>query len=376
MIPTIPQANPKAGFLAIQDEIRAAIERVLDSGIYILGTEVEAFEQAFASSVGVMHAVAVASGTDALVLALRAAEIRKGDVVITVAHTAVATVAAIELAGGRPLLIDVDDCYGMDPEQLEQVLSSNTQIRPKAILPVHLYGQMVDRAVFDIAERHGIPVIEDCSQAHGAFHEGRQAGTCGLLSTFSFYPTKNLGALGDAGAVVTNEPDLAQKLREWRQYGWKNGQVSISAGMNSRMDTVQAAVLRVKLDRLKQDNQERQIIAAKYDTGLAACGVEVPHLRSGAQPVFHQYVIRTAKRDLFRQRLTTKGIGTGIHYPVPVHLQPAYIGRVQLAKGGLLQTEKLANRIVSLPIYPQLTEDQTTRVVAAVNEVAAEFVLD
>jgi dTDP-4-amino-4,6-dideoxygalactose transaminase len=370
----IPQTNPKAGYLAAREGICNAIERVLASGIYILGQEVEAFECEFAGFVGTGHAVAVASGTDALELALRAAGIKKGDLVATVAHTAVATVAAIQLAGGRALLLDEDNCYGMDPQQLEQVLASHTELRPKAVVPVHLYGQMVDPTIFAIADKYGIPVIEDCAQAHGACHEGQQAGGRGLLAAFSFYPTKNLGALGDAGAVVTNEPQLAEQLREWRQYGWRKEPISFSAGINSRMDAIQAAILRVKLDRLAQDNQARQSIAAVYDHGLEPSTVERPQRRSGAQPVYHQYVIRAAKRDRLRQKLSSLGIGTGIHYPIPVHLQPGYAGSVRIAEGGLRRTEDVAGRIISLPIYPQLTDDQAARVVAAVSEAAAELV--
>lgn len=371
MTEKIPQANPRAGFIAQKEQICSVIQQVLENGSYILGPEVEAFEREFAAFVGPGHAVAAASGTDALVLALRAAGVEKGDIVATVAHTAVATVAAVELAGGEPLLLDVDDSYGMDPVQLEQVLATELGRRIKVVIPVHLYGQMVDPAIFDMAAWHGITVIEDCAQAHGASLDGRRAGSCGLLSAFSFYPTKNLGALGDAGAIVTDAPELAERLRELRQYGWRQRAISVSAGMNSRMDEIQAAILRVKLERLEQDNEERRMIADIYDAGLADCGVDIPRRRRGARPVFHQYVICCDQRNRLREGLAAKGVGTSIHYSVPVHLQPAYAGRVRLADKGLPQTENLAGRIVSLPIYPQMTREIAERVAESVRETAA-----
>jgi dTDP-4-amino-4,6-dideoxygalactose transaminase len=365
---TIPQTDPRAGYLARRKAIDAAIARVLEGGIYIFGEEVEAFERRFAEFIGVAHAVGVASGTDAIELALRACGIGAGDLVFTVSHTAVATVAAIERAGATPVLIDVEPgTYTMAPHELSRMLQTTPQGRPAAVLPVHIYGQSADLAsLAEIAHAHNLRLIEDCAQSHGALYRGKPTGSFGDLACFSFYPTKNLGAIGDGGMVVTEDAALATTLRELREYGWRERYISARNGINSRLDAIQAAVLGVKLGFLPLDNTHRQVIADRYDAGLAGLGLAVPARHAEASHVFHQYVIRVAERDGLRAHLRAAGINTGIHYPVPVHQQPAYSGRFACGPSGLGVTERAAAQILSLPIYPQLSVDATDRVVAEI----------
>lgn len=362
----IPQTDPRAGYLAHKAEIDAAIGRVLEGGLYILGREVEAFEGAFAAFLGVAYAVGVGSGTDAIELALRACGIGSGDLVFTVSHTAVATIAAIERAGSTPVLVDVEPgAYTMAPRELARALQAPPPGRPAAVLPVHLYGQPADlSAIAEIARAYRLRLIEDCAQSHGALYRGRPAGSFGDIGCFSFYPTKNLGALGDGGIVVTDDPALATALRELREYGWRDRYVSARAGINSRLDPIQAAILGVKLATLPSDNAQRQAIADRYDAGLGGLPLALPVRRPEATHVFHQYVIRLAERDRLRERLRAAGIGTGIHYPVPVHQQPAYRGR--LGPSGLGVTERAAPQILSLPIYPQLADQAVARVIAEI----------
>lgn len=369
----IPQTDPKAAYLAQRREIDAALARVLQGGRYILGDEVAGFERAFAGYIGARHALGVANGTDALVLALRALAIGAADFVVTVPHTAVATVAAIELAGAKPLLIDIDPAtYTMDVAELARVLAAPPG-RIAAIIPVHLYGQAADLdAIVPLARRHGVPVLEDCAQCHGAALAGRRLGSIGDIAAFSFYPTKNLGALGDGGAVVTSDDALAERIRALREYGWRERYVSDIAGMNSRLDELQAAILAVKLAALDADNARRGAIADAYDAGLADLPLERPMRRRGASHAFHQYVVRSPQRDRLREALAQRGIGSNIHYPVPVHLQPAYRGRVGMGPSGLRESERAAREVLSLPIYPQLADAAVMRVVAALREAARE----
>jgi dTDP-4-amino-4,6-dideoxygalactose transaminase len=368
----IPQTDPRAGYLEERAAIDAAIARVLASGQYILGREVEAFEAEFAAWLGVGHAVGVGSGTDALELALRACGIGQGSgtgqLVFTVSHTAVATVAAIERAGAVPVLVDIEPGgFTMDPTALEAALSDPPPGRPAAILPVHLYGEPADLApIMTLARRHGLYVIEDCAQSHGAAYHGAPTGSFGDIACFSFYPTKNLAALGDAGMTATNDPGLAVALREIREYGWRDRYVSARIGINTRLDPLQAGVLRARLPRLAGDNARRQAIAAQYDQGLAGLPLDLPRRRAECGHVFHQYVIRTPQRDALREHLRTAQIGTGIHYPVPVHLQPAYEARLAAYPAGLPQTTRAMREILSLPIYPQLAPDAADRVIAAI----------
>src|SRR5207302_2551938 len=355
---------------AQQAEIDAGIARVLDSGQCILGREVESFESAFCGFLGVAHGVGCASGTDAIELALRACGVAAGDLVFTVSHTAVATVAAIEHAGGTPVLVDIEPGgFGMDPTALEAALRRPPPGRPAVVLPVHLYGEPVDLgAIGELARAHGLRVVEDCAQSHGALHHGRATGSIGDFGCFSFYPTKNLGALGDAGIVTTGDPALAAAAREIREYGWRERYVSARVGINTRLDPIQAAVLAVKLPRLDADNRRRQAIAARYDDGLAGLPVALPPRRTDCSHVFHQYVIRSKDRDRLREHLRAASIGTGIHYPVPVHLHPAYRSRVALGPTGLRNSEKAAGEILSLPIYPQLADDAVDRVIAEIRK--------
>lgn len=357
--------NPKAQYESHRDDVKAAIQRVLDQGRYILGEEVRLFEEEFASYLGTTGAVGVGSGTEALHVALRACRIGPGDEVITVSHTAVATVAAIELAGATPVFVDImPSDFAMNPALIEKAITPKT----KAIIPVHIYGQSVDlKPVLDIAKRKNLRVIEDCAQAHGALYEGRRVGSWGDFGCFSFYPTKNLGALGDGGALVSNDKELLKQARLLREYGWADRYVSQLAGWNSRLDELQAAILRVKLRTLDADNAKRRDIAAAY--GRAIKDVEKPVTRASAEHVFHLYVVRSARRDALKAYLEKNGVQALIHYPVPVHQQPAYSGRLRGA--ALPETERAAREILSLPIYPELSPSDVDRVVQAVNSLSA-----
>jgi len=359
----VPQTDPRAGYREHQTEIDAAIRGVLDSGRYILGPEVEHFEREYAAYVGVNHTVGVANGTDALELSLRACGVGAGDLVFTVSHTAVATVAAIESAGAIPVLVDIDPAtYTMDPGTLAAALANPPPGRPKAVVPVHLYGHPADMpAILEGARRHDLLVIEDCAQSHGAALNGRMTGVWGDIASFSFYPTKNLGALGDGGMVATGSPALAERVRLLRQYGWRERYVSDSSGGNSRLDELQAAVLRVKLRYLDGENARRRYLARAYDALLKSTELVLPSVRPGARHVYHQYVVRLPRRDELGIHLREAGIGTGIHYPVPVHLQPAYRGRLPLGTP-LPVTEQVAGEILSLPMFPQLSDRQVRQV--------------
>jgi len=368
----IPQANPGASYLAQRAEIDAAVARVLAGGRYVLGEEVAAFEAEFAEYLGVKEAVGVASGTDAIELALRVAGIGPGQAVIAPSHTAVATIAAIERAGARPVLIDVDPLtYTIAATDVEAVLSSSRDFggcRPAALIAVHLYGNPADMpALLDVAARHGLRVIEDCAQSIGAKIGTRCTGTFGDLAAFSFYPTKNLGAFGDGGLVATNDRELAARLRAMREYGWQQRSVSSFAGVNSRLDEIQAAMLRVKLKRLDADNARRNEIAHRYAAGLNRPGIMIPACSDEVTHVFHQYVIRTASRDELRRFLDERGIGTAIHYPLPVHRQTAYRDR-GLNAGSLSRTEELCDEILSLPMFPQLSDTEVDRVIGSIDE--------
>lgn len=361
---TIPQADPKAGYLAHKAEIDDAVRSVLESGRYILGREVKAFEQEFAAYVGVSHAIGVGNGTDALELALRACNIGLGDLVFTVSHTAVATVAAIELVGATPVLLEVDPVtYTLDPGSLEAALTHPPPGRPKAVIPVHLYGQPADMpAIMKLARHHGLYMIEDCAQSHGATLAGRMTGAWGDIAAFSFYPTKNLGALGDGGMVVTDNPALAERVRLLQQYGWRERYISDIPGGNSRLDELQAAILRVKLRYLDEENARRRSLAQIYNALLADTGLSLPEVHPGATHVYHQYVVRLPQRDTLKNYLCDiGGVGTLIHYPVPVHLQPAYRDRLPLV-ASLARTEEIARQVLSLPMFPQLSDDQARHV--------------
>lgn len=370
MTQPIPQCDPKANYLAHREEIDAAVAAVLASGWYILGKEVSAFEEEFARYVGVAAGIGAGSGTDALLLALRACGVGPGDGVITVSHTAVATVAAIEMAGATPILVDIDPAtFTLDAGKLADLLDHYpTDFPPaRAIVPVHLYGHPADLpAIMEIARRHGLLVIEDCAQSHGAGWEDRTTGAWGDMAAFSFYPTKNLGALGDGGIVVTAHEDLTERARRLRQYGWRQRYISEIAGINSRLDEMQAAILRVKLRSLDAENSRRRQIAAIYDEGLVGAGVELPAVRAEVSHVYHQYVVRTPRRDELQQFLRSAGIGTLVHYPQPVHCQPAYRNRLPI-HGDLSQSERAAAEVLSLPIYPEMSDADAAAVIDAIH---------
>ncbi|APT56620.1 erythromycin biosynthesis sensory transduction protein eryC1 [Roseomonas gilardii] len=373
----VPQADPGAGYRAQKAEIDAAVMRALESGWYILGQEGKGFESEFAAWLGrgqgaAQHAIGCANGTDALALVLRGLGIGEGCTVATVSHTAVATVAAIEMAGATPLLLDIDpDTYTMDADELVAVLEEPPPGLPpiRAAIAVHLYGQACDLApMLEACRGAGVALIEDCAQAHGATLGGRRLGTIGDAAAFSLYPTKNLGALGDGGVIATADPQLAEKIGAIRQYGWRSRYVSDLTGVNSRLDEVQAAILRARLPRLDANNARRREIAGAYDAALEGGALAPPLRREGATHVFHQYVLRSAERDLLQGRLRAQGIGTGIHYPVPVHLQPAYRGRIALGPARCAETEATAREVLSLPMFPELSDAQVERVCGALRE--------
>ena len=373
--PFIPFANPHAAYAQRRQEILDCVARVFDAGQYILGAEVDAFEKDFSAWLGLGHTVACANGTDAIELALRALGVGPGKAVFTVSHTAVATVAAIERAGGVPILVDIDAAtYTMSPVSLDEAIAylqkHRPDVVPAVVIPVHLYGHPCDMdAILTVATRHALSVLEDCAQAHGAYYKGRKVGTMGAAAAFSFYPTKNLGALGDGGAVATNNATLAAELAALRQYGWKERYISAVPGINSRLDPVQAAILGVQLRHLDADNAARQLLAAFYAKELGTSGLILPQTASWAQSVFHLYVVRCPKgRDALMHFLRSKGVGTAIHYPQPVHLQPAYKARSILAPAGLPVTEEIMHELVSLPMFPQLGEAEVARICAAVRE--------
>ena len=355
----IPVADPRAEAAALRPAIQDAMSHVLLEGIYILGKETAAFEHEWAAYLGARHCVGVASGTDAIALALRAVGVRPGDEVVTVSQTAVATVAAIETIGAVPVFVDIDPVTRcINPDLVRSALSSRT----KAILPVHLYGQPAPmEAIRGIADSQGLAVVEDCAQAHGAAIAGRKVGTFGHAAAFSFYPTKNLGAVGDGGAVVTDDASLAQHIRELREYGWRERYVSHLTGGNSRLDELQAAILRIKLPHLDRRNERRREIAERYRQTINVAELTGPAVVPGTTHAMHLFVLECEDRAALEQSFQRNGIRTAIHYPMPVHRQPAYAGRI---RGGdrLPVTERLADHILTIPCFPELREDQVQRV--------------
>lgn len=355
-------SNPHAQYITHKNEIDAAIANVLASGWYVLGERVKEFESAFAAYTGVTHGIGVGSGTEALHLALCACGVGPGDEVITVSHTAVATIAAIELCGAIPVLIDIEPTYfTMNPDKIASAVTSRT----KAIIPVHIYGHAVDmQAVRFVASKHGLRVIEDCAQAHGSLFQDKRVGSFGDMACFSFYPTKNLGAIGDGGMVVTNDDALAAEVRLLREYGWSERYISHKKGWNTRLDELQAAVLCVKLPGLDTDNAKRRAHAATYGRGLATTQLKLPSSRLNVTPVYHLYVVRSSQRDELQNYLKVRGVGTLIHYPCPIHKQPAY--RYLSGSADLPETERAAREVLSLPMYPELTADELETVIKAI----------
>lgn len=336
----------------LKPELEKVFAKVIDSGQYILGEEVAAFEKEFAAYIGTRFAVGVASGTDALTLALRALDITAGDEVITVANTATPTVVAILQAGAVPVFADIEkDGFHMEPSSLEKRITPRT----KAIMPVHLYGQTAKMGeIGDIAQKHKLPIIEDACQAHGAEHASRKAGNLGLMGAFSFYPTKNLGCFGDGGMITLSDDKLYQRLLLLRNYGQKSKYEHVSVGINSRLDELQAAILRIKLKYLDQWNSQRADKARQYSEKITNASIQKPCIAEPRKSAHHLYVVRSRNRDQLQTWLSNNGVGTMIHYPTPVHLQPAF-EFLGYKRGDLPNTEKCMAEILSLPLYPELS---------------------
>lgn len=362
----IPLVDLKAQYISIKSEIDVAIQRVIDNTSFILGDEVSAFEQAFASIVGANGAVGVGSGTSALHLALLAVGVRPGDEVITTAHTFIATAEAISLIGARPVFVDIDPLtYNIDPNRVEEAITPRT----KAILPVHLYGQPAElEPLRDIATSHGLWLIEDAAQAHAAEYDGKRCGSIGDLACFSFYPGKNLGAYGDAGAVTGNDESLLARVRMLRDHGRTTKYEHEEIGYPERLDALQAAILGAKLPHLEQWTEARREHARLYNELLSGGSITTPFQSPNVRHVYHLYVIRTANRDRMLEHLQSKGIGAGIHYPIPLHRQPAYL-KQGYGDARLPITEQVASEVISLPMYPELRREQIEYVTEAVNEV-------
>jgi dTDP-4-amino-4,6-dideoxygalactose transaminase len=365
----IPFVDLKAQYASIKGEVQTAINGILDSCQFTLGSEVAAFEQEFATYSQGKFGIGVNTGTSALHLALLAAGIGPGDEVITVPFTFVATVAAIQYTGAKPVLVDIDPkSFTMDPAAVEAAITPRT----KAILPVHLYGQPADMdPILAIARKRGLIVIEDAAQAHGAEYKGRRAGSMGDMGCFSFYPGKNLGAYGEGGMVVTNSPEYTRTIRMLRDWGAEKKYQHVLKGYNYRLEGIQGAVLRVKLRRLEAWTEGRRAAAARYDRLFAGTAVAAPVAMPYARHVYHIYAVRTAHRQAWQDALQAKGIQSGIHYPIPVHLLPAYAD-LEYRAGQFPHSEKAANEVLSLPMFPELTEQQTGQVAAAVIELAGK----
>jgi dTDP-4-amino-4,6-dideoxygalactose transaminase len=361
MTTLVPFVDLKAQFRSLRDEIVPRINAVMEDATFILGPDVTRFEENFAAYVGAEHCVGVESGTAALQFALEGLGIGAGDDVIVPANTYIASALAVSAAGARPVLVDVDEYYLVDPALLERALTPKT----KAIMPVHLYGQAVPmEPILDFARRHGLYVIEDAAQAHGARHAGKGAGSFGDVAAFSFYPGKNLGAYGDGGAIVTNDAELADRLRLMRDFGQRKKYEHLIKGGNCRLDSIQAAVLDVKLRHLDAWNEARRRHAAAYDARLEKVGIKPPARHTGEGHVYHLYVIEVEQRDRVASALHERGIATGIHYPIPIHLQPAYAD-LEIARGTYPRTEGSADKILSLPMFPELTDEQIELVTGA-----------
>jgi len=364
----IPFLDLRSAYLELKTEIDNAVSHVLDSGWYILGPEVEAFEAEFAEFCEANYAVGVANGLDALHLALRALDVGAGDEVIVPSNTYIATWLAVSQCGATPVPVEPDErTFNIDPSLLEAAITPRT----RAILPVHLYGQPADLdPILSVAREHGLHVLEDGAQAHGARYKGKRLGAHGDAVAWSFYPGKNLGAMGDGGAVTTNSPEVADRIRVLRNYGSRVKYVHEAQGFNSRLDPLQAAILRVKLTHLDQWNARRATIVDQYREGLAGCGLTFPEAPGWADPVWHLYVVRSPRRDALLKALTEAGIGALIHYPIPPHLQVAYRAN-GWAKGAFPVAEQIAEECLSLPMGPHLHNEQAGAVAAAVAEICA-----
>jgi dTDP-4-amino-4,6-dideoxygalactose transaminase len=360
----------KAPYLELKEELDEAIARVVQSGWFIGGPEVEQFETEYAAYVGARHCVGVANGLDALHLALRAMDVAPGDEVIVPSNTYIATWLAVSQCGATPVPVEPDlDTYNIDPSRIEAAITPRT----KVILPVHLYGQPADMtAIVEIARKYGVRVLEDGAQCHGARHKGQRIGAHGDAVAWSFYPGKNLGAMGDGGAVTTNDSILADRLQVLRNYGSRVKYVNEVQGYNSRLDPLQAAVLTVKLRYLDKWNARRAMIENRYRQGLANTGLRLPKVAEGADHVWHLYVVRHSRRDRIQKLLADAGVGTLIHYPIPPHLQSAYAG-LGIKKGSLPKSEAIHEQVLSLPMSPSMTTDQADVVIAACADIVQTF---
>lgn len=365
----IPLLDLKAQYHSIKPEIDAAIARVLESSQFVLGAEVTAFEQEFAAYCGTRECIALNSGTSALHLALLAAGIGPGDEVITVPFTFIASVAAIGYTGARAVFVDINpSSFTLDPAAIEKAITART----RAILPVHLYGQTADMdPIKDVARKHGLAVIEDAAQAHGAKYKGKPAGSIGDIGCFSFYPTKNLGAYGEGGAVTTNNPEYAGKIRSLRDWGQDRKYHHVVRAFNYRMEGLQGAILRVKLRHLESWTEARRAHAAEYDRLLAGSGLETPKQIPGARHVYHVYTVRSDSRDALQARLQAEGIQTGVHYPVSAHLQPAFAD-LGYGVGAFPASETASRQVLSLPLYPELSAPAVAEVCRAVKKAVSE----
>lgn len=359
----VPFLDLKAAYFELKNEVDQAILRVLDSGWYILGSEVEAFEQEFAAFCEAEHAVGVGNGLDALYLALLAMDVGSGDEVIVPSNTYIATWLAISQCGATPVAVEpVESTYNIDADRIEAVVTSRT----KVILPVHLYGQPADlEPILAIAHKYGLRVLEDAAQAHGARYKGKRIGSHGDAVAWSFYPGKNLGALGDGGAVTTNDQEIADRIRVLRNYGSRVKYVNEVQGCNSRLDTIQAAVLRVKLNHLDEWNDRRKTIATAYLNELIGIGLTLPYVPEWVDPAWHLFVVRTNNREAVKRHLEENNIGTMIHYPIPPHLQQAYASLGHLA-GDFPITELMASEVLSLPMGPQLGQNEVRSVIEVI----------
>ena len=365
----IPFVDLKAQYASIKTEVNAAIQGILDSCQFTLGSEVAAFEEEFAAYSQAKFGIGVNTGTSALHLALLAAGVGRGDEVITVPFTFMATASAIDYTGATPVFVDIDPkTFTMDPALVEAAITPKT----KAIIPVHLYGQAADMdPILEIAKRHGLVVIEDACQAHGAEYKGRRAGSIGDMGCFSFYPGKNLGAYGEGGMVTTSNPEFTRTIRMLRDWGAEKKYHHVLKGFNFRLEGLQGAVLRVKLRYLEQWTEARRRAAARYDAGLAGSGIPTPVAMPHARHVYHVYAVRTQQRQEWQAALSAEGIQSGIHYPVPVHLQPAF-AELGHKTGDFPHSERAANEVLSLPMFPELTNEQCDRVCAVLRRLAQQ----
>lgn len=365
----IPFVDLTSQYLAIKNEIDPAIAAVINRSAFVLSKEVEDFEREFAEYCEVSFAVGVDSGYSALELILRALNVGPGDEVITTANTFIATALSIWSCGAKPVFVDINpETYNMDPDQLDKAITSQTRV----ILPVHLYGHPADMdPINTIARSRNLFVVEDACQAHGSRYKGKRAGNLGDAAAFSFYPSKNLGAFGDAGMVVTNNPVIADRVRIMRDVGQQEKNIHPIKGFNHRLDNLQAAVLLTKLPHLSEWNDQRRKVASYYDHYLSDLPITVPYAAPWAEPVYHLYVIKVANRDELRSHLSASGVPTGIHYPTPIHLQPAFV-ELDYSQGSFPVTESFTNQILSLPIYPELDENSIAYIAGKIKDYLAE----